>query len=659
MSLMSTLPKWNLDSIYPDISSAAYKNAVEEFKNKIAELAKINSICKTDSICNTSSAQTTSGTSKPDNFNKPNRADFDVVKYFADFFKTESDVAPLANTLAAYSYSVYSTDTTNKDYLGNLNKIENLITQYLNETNIFSAVLAKNSSYIGDFFERYPEYKKYEFFINEVLADFEHRMSPQEERLASTLQLTGGKAWDRLHDQLISTMRDEETKKLFNELRNDAYSPDCALRKSSYEKEIALLKQNEIAFAACLNNLKGETTSLLKERRWNSAIDRALFSSRMSKETLDALIGAIEDSLPHWRRYLRSKAEYLKKHNATVSTSCGINDGIAFYDMYAPLPDCDTGASNTSSATATGCSQTDNANSKTDNAPSLFSKSWTFDEARDYIIKEYNSFSPRMGDFARMAFEKNWIDAPVYPGKVGGAYCQDFYVQKESRVLTNFTGAFSDIITLAHELGHAFHFNCIKDKDYKNAVYPMTLAETASTFAETIVKQDILKTAGPQDKIKLLELDLQDTCAVLVDILSRFYFERSVFEERKNGELGSEDFCRLMRDAQEKSYGNGLNSERHEYMWAVKTHYYSVDLDFYNYPYAFGQLFSAGLYSRFKKEGSAFADTYCSLLADTGSMSCEDLCRKAGFDITKKAFWQTGIEMFVKEIDEFCKLCER
>lgn len=616
------LPKWNLDSIYPDVSSAEFKKAVEDFKNKITELKQINAkMCKAD--C----------------------GGFDEPSYIAEFLKADENAAPLANTLAAYSYSVYSTNTTSKDYLDNLNKIENLITQYENETNTFSNNLGRNASCLKEFYERFPEYKKYEFYINEVLQDIEHKMAPAFEQLASTLQQTGGKAWDRLHEQLISNMRDEETKKMFNELRNDAYSPDPALRKASYQKEVALLKQNEIAFAACLNNLKGETSSLLKERKWNSAIDRALFSSRMSKETLDALIGAIEDSLPHWRRYMRAKAEYLKKHGATVSSACGANEGIAFYDMYAPLPDV---GSATSGITSRGTSQND----------SLLSKSWTFDEARDYIIKEYNSFSPRMGDFARMAFEKNWIDAPIYSGKVGGAYCQDFYVQKESRVLTNFTGAFSDIITLAHELGHAFHFSCIKDKDYKNAVYPMTLAETASTFAETIVKQDILKTANDQDKIKILELDLQDTCAVLVDILSRFYFERSVFEERKNGELGAEDFCRLMRDAQEKSYGNGLNAERHEYMWAVKSHYYSVDLDFYNYPYAFGQLFSAGLYSRFKQEGSAFADTYCALLADTGSMSCEDLCKKAGFDITTKDFWQSGIAMYVKEIDEFCKLCE-
>ena len=170
----------------------------------------------------------------------------------------------------------------------------------------------------------------------------------------------------------------------------------------------------------------------------------------------------------------------------------------------------------------------------------------------------------------------------------------------------------------------------------------MTLAETASTFAETIVKQDILKEASEDEKLSLIEFDLQDACQVLVDILRRFYFEQSVFEKREQGELTADDFCSLMKAAQEKSYGNGLNKYRHEYMWAVKSHYYSTGLDFYNFPYAFGQLFALGLYARYKKEGKNFVDVYCELLSDTGSMTCEDLCKKKKVLLLQKlteTFW--------------------
>ena len=640
MNKPTNIPDWDLGSIYPDINSEKYKSDLAKLTEGIKTLKALNDQAE-----------------NPDQKNHLN-----IQNWIADFFKADDILGPLANTLAAYSYSIYSVDTTSKSLLDNLNQVESLTDQYEIQLNRFSHTVSKNRGILSEFYANFPQYRKYEFSINEMLEDDIHTLSPELEGIIAKLQQTGGRAWDRLHEQLISNLKDPETGKLFNELRNDAYSPDARLRKESWQKEIALLKQNEIAFAASLNNLKGETLSLLEERSWNCAIDRALSSSRMKKETLDALIAAIEESLPQWRKYLKAKAEYLKNHNATASTNCGKEKGLAFYDLFAPLDGntANDGNTNTAGQTETGCNTaTPSAtNNRAASEESLLSKNWTFEEARDYIIKEFTSFSPVMGDFAKNAFDKNWIDARVHPGKVGGAYCQDFYVQKESRVLSNFTGAFSDIITLAHELGHAFHFFCIKDKDYRNANYPMTLAETASTFAETIVKQDILKTASKEDRIKILELDLQDTCQVLVDILCRFYFERSVFEERQNGELTSEDFCRLMADAQERSYGDGLSAERHEYMWAVKSHYYSVDLDFYNFPYAFGQLFAAGLYSRYKKEGKAFVDIYCNLLSDTGSMSCEDLCFKAGFDITKKDFWKSGIDFYINEIEQFCKEAE-
>ena len=640
MNKPTNIPDWDLGSIYPDINSEKYKSDLAKLTEGIKTLKALNDQAE-----------------NPDQKNHLN-----IQNWIADFFKADDILGPLANTLAAYSYSIYSVDTTSKSLLDNLNQVESITDQYQIQLNRFSHTVSKNRGILSEFYVNFPQYRKYEFSINEMLEDDIHTLSPELEGIIAKLQQTGGRAWDRLHEQLISNLKDPETGKLFNELRNDAYSPDARLRKESWQKEIALLKQNEIAFAASLNNLKGETLSLLEERSWNCAIDRALSSSRMKKETLDALIAAIEESLPQWRKYLKAKAEYLKNHNATASTNCGKEKGLAFYDLFAPLDGntASDGNTNTAGQTENGCNTaTPSAtNNRAASEESLLSKNWTFEEARDYIVKEFTSFSPVMGDFAKNAFDKNWIDARVHPGKVGGAYCQDFYVQKESRVLSNFTGAFSDIITLAHELGHAFHFFCIKDKDYRNANYPMTLAETASTFAETIVKQDILKTASKEDRIKILELDLQDTCQVLVDILCRFYFERSVFEERQNGELTSEDFCRLMADAQERSYGDGLSAERHEYMWAVKSHYYSVDLDFYNFPYAFGQLFAAGLYSRYKKEGKAFVDIYCNLLSDTGSMSCEDLCFKAGFDITKKDFWKSGIDFYINEIEQFCKEAE-
>jgi len=616
----TTIPRWNLNSIFPSINSDEYRQAVADYAAGMDTLENLLDTAK--------------------DFTKNHNDNFDFSAWLATYLEAENKVNELAQTLNAYAYVIYSVDTTNTDFLNNISRIEEMGLRAQQQDLAFKSILLSHAKHLDDFYATYPQYAEYKYLLQEAIDETAHQMTNAEEHLAGELQRTGGDAWGRLHEQIISNASDSETGKTFNELRNDAYSAEPAVRKASYQKEIALLKQNEIAIAAALNNLKGETVALNKRRHWEEAIDRALASSRMSRATLDALIGAIEDSLPSWRTYFTAKAQHLRAKGQTASVAAGTSGkdaGLAFYDLFAPM-----------GGAAAGQSQQD----------SLLSKTWTFSEARDYIIDRYNSFSTEMGDFARNAFDAGWIDAEVRPGKVGGAYDEDFAKGHQSRILSNFTGAFSDIITLAHELGHAYHFSCLKGKPAAFFSYPMTLAETASTFAETIVKQDMISKAGGAEKLQILDLDLQDASQVLVDILCRFYFERSVFAERANGELSAADFCRLMRDAQEKSYGSGLATERHEYMWAVKSHYYSTELDFYNFPYAFGQLFAAGLYARYQKEGASFAKTYAELLSHTGSMSCEDLCRKAGFDITDKAFWQEGIAMYAREVEEFVALAK-
>lgn len=616
--IQNEIPHWNLDSIYPSLNSDEYKNDVANLENVFCEL-------------------------KMQLSNQKN----DFLLWLNDFLELLNKEFYLLKTLSAYAYIIYSTDTTNPSYTNNLN----LINKYEIQSNQiyikFSKVLFENKAILDDFYKKFPQKSEYKYFFNEILEEKSHLMSENEEELSSKMSETGSNAWSRLQEQIISNLHNENGK-TFNELRNDAYDANPLLRKKSWEEEIKLLSQNKIAFAAALNNLKGEKITLNEKRNWKEGIDNALFNSRLSKKTLNALISALEDSLPIWRKYFQAKAKFLRKTNSTASKTAGTEEhhGIAFYDLFAPLE-----------------------NPKSQKNESIFSKKWTFKEATNYVLKEFYSFSKNMGDFAKNAIENQWIDAEIRPGKVGGAYDEDFPKGHQSRVLTNFTGNFSDIITLAHELGHAFHFSCMKNKDCIFYNYPMTLAETASTFAETIVKQDMIANLSDFDKIKILDLDLTDASQILVDILCRFYFEESVFQAKKNSELNAEDFCSLMQEAQQKSYGEGLNDERsddnsnykerHDFMWAVKSHYYIPDLDFYNFPYAFGQLFAAGLYERAKKEGESFAKTYENLLSKTGSLSCEDLCKQAGFDITEKNFWKSGIDLYAKEVEVFCNYCEK
>ena len=616
------IPRWNLNSLYPSLNSNEYKNDLAELEKTFLEIHELLNADKND-----------------------------FSQWLNNYINLLNKEVFLFKTLSAYAYIIYSTDTTNQVYMNNINLMEKYESQSIQLSIQFSSILAENKNSLEEFYKKYPEKKEYEYVLNEIIEEKNHQMSAKEEELASKMSHTGANAWSLLQEQIISNLQDENGK-TFNELRNDANEADPELRKSSWEKEIALLTQNRIAFAAALNNLKGEKITLNENRGWKEGIDNALFNSRLSKKTLDALIGAIEDSLPIWRKYFQAKAALLRASNSTVSKSAGTKEhpGIAFYDLFAPI----------SEPKALG---------NTVSKESLISKKWTFKEACDYVLKEYYSFSKNMGDFAKNAMENEWIDAQVRPGKVGGAYDEDFPKGHQSRILSNFTGTFSDIITLAHELGHAFHFSCMKDKAPVFFNYPMTLAETASTFAETIVKQDMIANSQDFDQMRILDLDLTDTSQVLVDILCRYYFEESVFQARKNSELTADDFCRLMQEAQEKSYGNGLNdernednsnyTERHDYMWAVKSHYYITSLDFYNFPYAFGQLFAAGLYQRAKKEGPEFAKTYEELLSLTGNQSCEDLCKKAGFDITNKDFWKSGIDMYAKEVEKYCNFVEK
>ncbi|MBQ9623154.1 MAG: peptidase M3, partial [Treponema sp.] len=411
MTNTNKIPRWNLDSIFPSIKSAEYKNALSDFESGMENLASL--------------------LESASNFIKNASENFDFPTWLKGFLEADEKVSALCGTLNAYAYIIYSVDTTNTDYLNNITQIDNLTLRYKQLDLSFKSVLLANSGRLEDFYKRFPEFEEYRYLLNETLEETKHQMSAAEEKLAGELQQTGGDAWDRLHEQLISNLKDSETGKTFNELRNDAYSADPKLRKSAYEKEISLLKQNEIAFSACLNNLKGETLTLNRHRKWQNPLDRSLASARLSQETLDALIGAIEESLPLWREYFNLKADFLHKNGGTVSED---KKGLAFYDLFAPL-------------------------STKDSEKGLLSKEWTFDEARDYIIERYSSFSEEMGAFAKKAFAENWIDAEVRAGKVGGAYDEDFALGHQSRIMTNFTGAFSDIITLAHELGHAYHFS--------------------------------------------------------------------------------------------------------------------------------------------------------------------------------------------------------
>lgn len=462
--------------------------------------------------------------------------------------------------------------------------------------------------------------KEYEFLIKEHAEKAKYLLSDGEEWLIANMKLTGVIAWETLKEQLDGTHMvdieiDGEMQRLpLPMVRNMAYESDADVREKAYYAEIASYKNYELPVAASLNAIKGEALTLFKKRGYKSPLEKTLIDSRMDEETLDAMIIAMKESLPKFRDYLKCKAKLL-----------GYEGGLPFYDLFAPIGKAD--------------------------------KKYSWEEARTYLVDNFKDFSDEMADYVDMAFEKNWIDAEPREGKAGGAFCVGIHPIKESRILSNFSGSLSSVLTLAHELGHGWHNWCIKDEPVLKADYPMPLAETASIFNETLITQAALKTADDDTAKAILESSLQDSTQVIVDIYSRYLFESSVFTEREDCALSVDKIKELMIKAQQDTYGDGLDNEiLHPYMWACKPHYYYSGMHYYNFPYAFGLLFGLGVYNEYVKRGEVFLDDYKELLAATGCNDVVEVAKMMDIDVHSVDFWRGSIGVIADDIDKFIEI---
>ena len=466
----------------------------------------------------------------------------------------------------------------------------------------------------------HPVLEEHAFMLREMKKSAAHVIDPALEPVVLKMQMTGGSSWEQLRDQLdsnlmISFEQDGKVENLpLSAIRGLAYSPSADVRRRAYEAELAAYPRIEIPMAACLNGIKGEALTLAGLKHYDSVLDTALDVSRMDRATLDALLSAMYDSLPMFRRYFRLKAKLL-----------GYEGGLKFYDLFAPVGEC--------------------------------VKQYSLDEARATLVDVMGRFSPKMSAFINHAFEDRWID--VYPreGKQGGAFCAGVHPLRMSYVMANFEGSYSSVSTLAHELGHAYHNACLDDCSVLMSDYPMPLAETASIFNETLLMEKTLATADDRTRITLLEQQIGDAAQVVVDILSRYLFETEVIERRKDHALSPRELCEIMLDAQKQTYGDGLDPDcLHPYMWACKSHYYSTEVHFYNFPYAFGMLFGLGVYARYQEKGDAFVPEYDQLLKATGSGSARDVAASVGIDIADKAFWASSIRTIEAKLDLLEKL---
>ena len=541
-----------------------------------------------------------------------------TIQVVSSFFKRYEEASEIIGNLDEYLGLRLSVNTQDTEAMKAYGRTNNLEVSAAPIDIKFGKYIKAHPNFLDEA-QKDPYLSKYPYYLSKQVEAAKRMLSDDTEIMLAKLEKSSGEAWSQLFDTLTSTVQvDYEGKTItLPEVRNLAYSPLQDVRKKAYLAEIASYKKIDKSISAALSSIKEEVTTINEARGYSSPIEKTLVQTGMTKKTLEALTSTIEEYYPIFRAYLKRKGELL-----------GDKNGCPFYDLFAPMGKNDI--------------------------------TYTIPDANEYIVSRFTKFNPEIGNMMKKAMSSDWIDYLPKEGKVGGAFCASVFKIKESRILTNFDGSFGSICTLSHELGHAYHNEVMWNLPALYSIYPMQLAETASTFNETFIKSDaIMNAASDAEKLNILESSLQDDTQVIVDIMSRYYFELSVFEKSKDAALSSDELCELMKEAQLRSYGDGLDpSYLHPYMWCCKGHYYSTGLSFYNFPYAFGQLFAYGLYSIYEKEGPSFFTLYKKVLQNAGQMPIKECVALAGIDCESKDFWHKSLDLIKEKIEQFLKITE-
>lgn len=471
-----------------------------------------------------------------------------------------------------------------------------------------------------------PEFSPIAFVLTETRAEGKELLSEQEEKLINDLAVDGFEGWSNHYDSLVAKISipfEEEdgtiTHLSAGQAQNKMYGdPDPAVREKLFVEWEKAWQENASLFADTLNHLSGFRLANYKAHGISDYLKKPLAYNRMKKETLDTMWKAISDNKQPFVDYLNRKAQLFGKEQ------------LAWQDIEAPVI-----------------------------VGNARPKKYPYDEGAEFVLGNFRKFSNKMADFAQYAFDNKWIEVEDRPGKAPGGYCAGLPETKESRIFMTYSQSANEVATLAHELGHAFHSDVMKDLPPMNQQYAMNVAETASTFAEMIVSDATVKEAtSKEEKITLLDNKMQNALAMFMNIHARFLFETRFYAERQEGIVTEERISELMIGAQNEAFKGAL-SNNHPTFWASKLHFYISDVSFYNFPYTFGYLFSLGIYNRSLEEGTGFEDKYIELLQDTGRMTTEDLAQKhLNVDLTQPDFWEAGISLVKKDVEAFLELTE-
>jgi pepF/M3 family oligoendopeptidase len=538
----------------------------------------------------------------------------DALKKIETYISMQNNFSKF-QTLTSFASLSLSVDSNNNTARRLLGQLENIFTDITVSDNKFYEFIDGIEDLDG-LVSSSEVLKSHEFYLKEIKEGSKHRLSEKEEYILAKVRQTGSGAFSKQQEFLTSNLLAEFDGGLLtlSEIRNKAYDENASVREGAYFAELGAYKKIEGPAAFSLNAIKGEVITISELRGFESPLDMALYYSRMDRQTLEAMFSAIRKCLPMFIKYFDKKAGLL-----------GHKNGLPFYDLFAPV-----------------------------------GKVWmrfTYPQAQAFVLDNFYNFSENLGSLAERAFKNNWVDAFPRKGKVGGAFCSNIHPIGESRILTNFTGSFNDCLTIAHELGHAYHGNTLMGEAYLNSGYSMPIAETASTMCESIITKAAIKSASKDEALVILENDIMGSSQVIVDIYSRFLFEDEVFNRRKGGPLPVEEFKEIMVDSQIKAYGDGLDKQfLHPYMWVCKPHYYFADSNYYNFPYAYGLLFSKGLYAKYLESGPEFVKLYDEMLSKTGKNNLYDVGKIAGIDIRDEGFWLSSLKMVEGEIGQFVNM---
>jgi pepF/M3 family oligoendopeptidase len=599
------LPHWDLTNVYPGLESAPFRQDMNQARIQLEEM---DGYLAAHHIAR----------------GGPSPADpAALAETIGGYLDRMNSILRLLNTLRSYVHAFVTTDSYNTTARRLMSEVEPLLVRTERQEVRFRGWLGNVAGQDGILHQALLQpgsARDHAFYLWETVEQSHYLMSEAEEGLAAELSLSGARAWQKLQGVVCSqlkvpfdaTLAEGRVEELpMTVLQNLYHVPDGDVRRRAYEAELAAWERVREPLAACLNGVKGATTTLNKKRGRADALHQPLDQARIDHETLEAMLGAMHDSFPTFRRYWQAKARRLGK------------EALPWWDLFAPV----------------GRSE----------------RSYTFVEAQDFTLEQFSTFSDRLSSFARRAFEQRWIDAEPRDGKRGGAFCMGLPAVDESRVFCNFDGSLDQVLTLAHELGHAYHNECKVGKTQLQGKTPMTLAETASIFNETIITDALLAhTAGPGEQLAILETFLSGASQVNVDIYSRYLFEKEVFERRAQAELSADDLNDIMLRAQRATYGDGLDDRYlNPTMWTWKPHYYRPELSFYNFPYAFGLLFGLGLYAIYQERGKAFLPDYDQLLSSTGEGTAADLAARFGIDIRRRAFWEGSLQVIAGRIERY------